>query len=391
MPTRGVELPERWVTPEVLRWAREQVGLSVELAARKLGLAPETIMAWETGEDSPLLRDLELLAEIYDCPVGYFFLASPPSSEDLRLDFRGVAPGKEASFTYETRLRLRQFVRLIDYASYLLQSLEIRWEPSIPTSAADGSIESIVSRALEQLGIDSQTRSKWSSPQQAFDGWRAAIEQQGIFVIALKLGPGELRGASVWTDPGPPSILVNHADVEAATGRCFTLLHEYAHLLIGQQGMACDFRGQGDQAAIERFANSFAAESIVPRKVFVGFLKANHRHMFREFWGDSLLDEIRAPFQASRDTVAILLEDLSLAPRGYYSQRRRMWDRRRPFGRPGRGGGQTKVDRRIRELGYNLSTLLSAADRQGVTSKLELAEILDMKVERTSEFIAAVT
>ena len=93
MPTKGLDIPERWVTPEVIRWAREQLHLSVDDAASAIGIEPDLLRAWETGEAWPDLSDLDLLADLYDCPAGYFFLDAPPAIDLPSLDFRRDGAG----------------------------------------------------------------------------------------------------------------------------------------------------------------------------------------------------------------------------------------------------------------------------------------------------------
>jgi Zn-dependent peptidase ImmA (M78 family)/DNA-binding XRE family transcriptional regulator len=333
--SQKVELPEKWVTPEVIRWAREQVGLDIEQAAQLIGNPPHTIMAWETGEDAPALQDLENLGELYDCPIGYFFLDVPPK-EDLRpLDYRGISSEKKLS--YESLMPLRRFSRLVDLASNLVTSMNLRWELSMEPESLDGPIDDIAARSAKNLGVTPQVLSELNTDEEAFNLWRSAIEKQGILVLSMRLNVGELRGASSWNAPSPPAILVNHADIEAMSGRTFTLLHEYAHLLVKHPGIVCDFRGASSSDRVEQFANRFAARAMVPITHFRELLVSMELDDYRDNWNDDLLGKLRQHCHASRDVISILLEELNLAPKGFYPRKRAAWDRRRQGGR-GRGG-----------------------------------------------------
>jgi len=178
--------------------------------------------------------------------------------------------------------------------------------------------------------------------------------------------------------------------MEAATGRSFTLLHEWAHLLIKHPGLVCDFRGQAKGANIERFANKFAAEILVPRMEFESYLKQKDLFVKRSRWGDALIDEIRRDFKVSRDVIAILLEEMGLANRGFYRDKRASWDLRKPFfrGFTGSRRGRTKAAIRLSEIGRPVANLMSVAYENGAISKLNLAEILDMKVEQAERFVS---
>ncbi|MBI4200357.1 MAG: ImmA/IrrE family metallo-endopeptidase [Chloroflexi bacterium] len=391
----------RWVNPQMVVWARKQVGLNPQQASEhvaqkvkkakgvaRTAFSAEDLLAWETGAKDPHIEHLELLAEIYECPAGYFFLDTPPQQTTPRLDFRGLAPNKAERLTYETYQSLRRFQRLAEYAERLARELELAFPVQIAPASVATDVQAVVRRSLESLEVTQQLRASWTTDAKAFESWRLAIERQGILVFSLKLDPRDVRGASVAPGTGPPAILVNHADVEAATGRTFTLVHEYAHLVVKHSGLVCDFRGQRESSDIETFCNRFAAEAIVPRGRFRSLLRDKNLDRYRESWSDALLDKLREPFRASRDVVTILLQDLELAPPEFYRRRREVWEKRRPFGRGGRGGGQSLASRRLRELGSAFSKLLVKAERSGIISRLDVADLLDTNIQQADTFMA---
>lgn len=383
-------LPDEWANPRLLSWARTRIGLTPEYVATLRGIAPETILAWERGEGGPTLRQLEILAELYACPVGCFFLDSPPT-EKLPLDFRGLAEEKRAVLSYETHLRLREFDRLTDYAGSLLDELKLGREVRVRSASPDDPVDSVARIEREELGITQEMRQQWLTADQAFQSWKGGVEASGVFVLELKLNPQEVRGASKWVASQVPAILVNHADMEATTGRIFTLLHEWAHLLLRRPGVVCDFRGE-DDARIERFANRFAAEAMIPRAELEDYLR--HKGLFeaREAWGDAVLGQIRETFKVSKDVIAVLLEEMKLAPPGFYRSKRAAWDRLRPFFRSrviaGGRTGWTKARRRRRELGNPLTRLLATGYERQALSNLDLADLLNMRVEQAERFVS---
>lgn len=52
---------------ESMRLLRERAGLTVEEAARRIGVGPQLLARWEDGSDEPLGRDLCRMAEAYGC------------------------------------------------------------------------------------------------------------------------------------------------------------------------------------------------------------------------------------------------------------------------------------------------------------------------------------
>lgn len=384
-----VKLPEKWANPEILRWARTRMGLSPEQVESFTGIAANRVKAWENAAESPTLSELQDLAEIYDCPVGYFFLDSPPQPKQT-LDFRGLTHEKISGLSYETHLHLSKFLRLTDYLASLIQGLGLPRKVEVDAVDINEPVELTARRERDKFGFTPELRQQWSSADEAFSFWRRAIESKGVFVIALKLNAGEVRGASRWDAPEVPAILVNRADMEAATGRMFTLLHEWAHLLAKQTGLVCDFRGQEKGANVERFANQLAAEILAPKKELEAYLKSKKLYQYRDRWGDNLLDSIRRDFKVSRDVIAISLEEMGLAPAGFYYNKRASWDLRKPFYvyPTGTRRGKTKFALRLLEIGYSTANLLSTAYQRGTISKLELADILGMKVEQAERFVS---
>lgn len=386
-----VTAPAR-INPSVLRWARERLSLpKVQVAAlsTKLGkhytaVEPSELRQWEHGIGEPDLESLETLSEIYVCPVGYFFLPSPPT-EATQLNFRGITAEKEERLSGESRRTLRKFVDLAEWTVLLIEDLGIDWSVEIGAKITD--VEDLVLREQRRLGFDPGVRSQWVNADEAFTWWRRRIESQGIFCFQMKLNPKEIRGASLWVDSQYPFALVNHQDAEAATGRTFTLLHEYAHLLTGRESLVCDFRGRAVTGGPEPSANRFAARMLLAYDELREKLAEMEAHQYRGSWSDQLLDEIRKPFFVSRDVVAIALEDLELAPEGFYRKKREQWDARRPGGKGGRGRRPTNRERKFREIGFSLTRLLTHRAAEEKASLADLSYVLEMKVEKVSDFL----
>ncbi|RLC63822.1 MAG: hypothetical protein DRI01_04495, partial [Chloroflexi bacterium] len=95
-------------------------------------------------------------------------------------------------------------------------------------------------------------------------------------------------------------------------------------------------------------------------------------------------------FKVSRDVIAISLEEMELAPKGFYRDKRASWDLRKPFfvGLTGTRRGRTKSVIRLSEIGRPVANLLSVAYERAAISKLELADVLGMKVEQAERFLS---
>ena len=80
-------------TPNLVAWARERAGFSVEALAKRVGTKKAKIDSWETGSARPTFKQAQKLAAVTHIPFGFLFLAKPPVTELGIPDLRTV-PGK---------------------------------------------------------------------------------------------------------------------------------------------------------------------------------------------------------------------------------------------------------------------------------------------------------
>lgn len=388
-----------WVDPAVIRQLRERAGLTKEDVAKRARILARShysvvtegqLLDWEDGSNAPDLEHLEALAEVYHCPVGYFFLQTP-SEPPVPLSFRGLASGKEDRFSATTRGSLRRFAELAEWFVSTIQEHGIDWPVRVPGAASLGlNADGLADEARQRLGFSNSAREEWKSANDGFQWWRRRIEGEGIFCLQLRLEPKDVRGASIWFDGRYPFILVNHRDAEAATGRLFTLLHEYAHLLFAREreGITCDFRGREPGQGMEPRANRFAARVLLPGSELRRHLENEGEAYFREHWTDQMLRDVATRFFVSRDVVAIVLEELQFAPDGFYQRKREHWELQYARWQPwGRGRSAKKWERKARELGTSGIRLILGLQDRGELPTLDVAYLLDTKVEKLDKFM----
>lgn len=98
------------VNPDILKWARETAGLSLDEAADKLGIrvargipASERLAAYEHGYRAPSRPLLLRMAKVYRRSLLTFYLSAAPRKGDRGEDFRSV-PNRHT--TPSTRARI---------------------------------------------------------------------------------------------------------------------------------------------------------------------------------------------------------------------------------------------------------------------------------------------
>jgi Zn-dependent peptidase ImmA (M78 family)/transcriptional regulator with XRE-family HTH domain len=271
------------VKPELFRWARKSVGLSVIDVADMLKRQPEDVEAWEDGTAAPTYTQLEKLAyQIYKRPLAVFFLPSPPEENLPQLEFRTLPEADLQTLQRDTYLHIR---RAHAYQLALRDLFDGRnpaerhiWETiSLSTS------KSLATQALairEQLSITLEQQAAWKTDEQALKAWRSAIENCGIFVFKAAFKQKDISGFCLM-DAHLPVVYLNNSATK--TRQIFSLLHELAHLLLSMNGLskfdpAYIEQLPPNERKIEQFCNAIAAEVLIPAQDFpvqTGLFPAN--------------------------------------------------------------------------------------------------------------------
>jgi DNA-binding transcriptional regulator YiaG len=67
-----------YITPSVLKWARESTRMTEETAAAKVSVTVNKLKEWEAGTNQPTIRQAQILAKAYKRPLALFFLPEVP-------------------------------------------------------------------------------------------------------------------------------------------------------------------------------------------------------------------------------------------------------------------------------------------------------------------------
>jgi len=260
------------VNPEILVWARETAGLSLEDAANKLGLSgPARLRVIESGEQEPSRRQLANMSERYRRPLLTFYMPTLPKEADKGQDFRTLPEGQPPSSEALLGALLRDVHTRQQLVRSALEEEEEDLRLAFVGSAriADG-VDKLVKRIEEHLRF---TKANFRAPSglknksnvgEGFAALRAAVEKTGVFVLLMgnlgtyhtDLDVKYFRGFAL-ADQIAPFIVINENDSKAAWS--FTLLHELAHIWLGQTGIS----GYESDVEIEKFCDAVAAQFLL--------------------------------------------------------------------------------------------------------------------------------
>ncbi len=250
-----------YLTPSVLRWARESIGLETHEVARELGVHTWQIETAEQGIELLTLRQAERLAKLYDRPLATLFMPEPPDEDPPETQFRRLPgapdlPWPAAMHKLARRIRERQeaAIELMD-----LLGDETPWRRVAAQfhGQRPGALAA-VARELLAISVDEQTSWSDSSGYLPLRSWVDAIERLGVLVMQDgSMTPEEMRGFAAFHELAP-AIVANTKDDPRA--RAFTVIHEFGHLAWAVSGA----RGAGD----ETWCNQFAGEVLMPEPEF---------------------------------------------------------------------------------------------------------------------------
>lgn len=257
------------VRPELLRWARDRAGLSIDVLARRF----PKLDAWEQRVARPTLKQLEDFAKATFTPVGFLFLEAPPVERVPIPDFRTIG-----------NVRLgRPSPDLLD-TLYLCQQRQ-EWYRDFARSMGDRALDIVSSARVTDdvvrtaasirhaLGFDLEERRQLPTWTEALRRFIEQADALGILVMVSgvvgsnnrrRLDPEEFRGFAL-TDPLASLVFINGADTKAA--QMFTLAHELAHVWLGQSAVSDAQAVLVPDHEVERWCNQVAAELLVPLAV----------------------------------------------------------------------------------------------------------------------------
>jgi Zn-dependent peptidase ImmA (M78 family)/transcriptional regulator with XRE-family HTH domain len=263
-----------YITPQVVKWARERAEMSVEQLADALKVDTRTLAAWETGQQSPPFHRAEKLADRLRVPFGYLFLSKPPKEAFPLPDLRTV--GNVAVFKPSLN-----FIDVVDdallkqqwYSEYLQES-GAKKVPFVGSYRMSDGVQHVAANVTKVLGINDTARAQSQSWQAFLSYIVRGAEELGVLVMQRgivgnntkrRLDVNEFRGFVI-ADKFAPLVFINARDAKAAKN--FTIIHELCHLWIGASGISNpNLRGRSNDEvnAVERFCNQVAAEALAPR------------------------------------------------------------------------------------------------------------------------------
>lgn len=250
-----------------LRQAREQAHMNQKEVAEHLDVTSAALSQYESGKRKIGALALERLSRLYGVPLSSLF--SEGDGEE-RPDWEHALLGKTEDLSPEGRKgvaklvrRTRQFHELHEMAGVETPKVPHHpFEPLPEKNYPGEKVELFAEEARDYFDLGSAPLSRVKS----------FLEQFGAFVFGVPLGDADedLSGLFFTHPELGPVIAVNSDQYYGR--RPFTLGHELAHVLFhyDRPSILCRSR---EKPPSERFADSFSARFLVPRKALLERLR----------------------------------------------------------------------------------------------------------------------
>ena len=375
------------VRPRVLEWARARSGIDDEVWEQRF----PRYAAWLAGEAAPTLKQLEDFARKTHTPVGFFFLEEPPVETVPIPDFRTVGdrPVAEAGEVVSADL-LDVIYACERRQEWYRDNQLLEGEPPLPfvgVASTTDAVDDVAGQMRQVFDWTAQSRAACRTSDAALTWLREHAEAAGVLVMISgivgsnthrTLDPQEFRGFAL-VDRYAAVVFVNGADSKAA--QVFTLVHELAHLWLGETALS-DLDPQSIRSnAVERWCNQVAAEFLVPMAEFRQRfdqrtdLRAQLRPLVEHFRVSSQVilgrvreagaltwDDYLAELDVERQRVAAFLAD--------------------------RGGGGNYYNTKPVQVSRRFASALIASAKEGRTPYTRAFRLLDVKKESTFDGLA---
>ncbi len=272
------------VNPDVLIWARETAGFTLEDAARKLfstgvrATAEQKLEALESGEIEPSRTQLNSFSKLYKRPLLAFYMEQPPRAGRRGQDFRQSPDSRTKRENALLDALLRDVkARQEAIRDILLDDEDFLEHKFVGSVSLQTNVVTTVASIARELGFDyTDVSLRRGDPDKLFKRLRTKVEDIGIFVLLLSdlgshhstIPSSVFRGFAI-ADDVAPFIVINAK--EARASRSFTLMHELAHIWLGTTGVsgqASTDIPKSETAKIERFCNDVAGEFLLPSEHF---------------------------------------------------------------------------------------------------------------------------
>jgi Zn-dependent peptidase ImmA (M78 family) len=296
-------------------WAANRAGISEQRLVKKF---PQWHL-WLSGDTLPTVKQLLHFAKMTYLPVTDFLDDNPPDVSMPIPDFRTIqnneprAPSVALLETLDiSRSRQAWFREYLE--SEGADPLDF-----VGSAFIDNDTHLVAKNIHNELGFTSFEQENIHNPETALNKLIALSDDIGILVMRgpvagfnsnLKLDPREFSGFAI-TDDLAPLIFINSSDDKYS--QIFTLVHELAHIWLGETGICRPNPLTSDHNDIENWCNAVAMEFLVPEDALLPLRNTDNDL-------DESLETLSNLFHVSEVVILRRLLDIGVINKNFFSE-----------------------------------------------------------------------
>ncbi len=294
------------VMPARLKYARVYYGLSIAEASKRASIKPDTLAAFEDGNEFPTYSMLERLSELYNRPLLFFFFQSEPPQDQLLVAFRS----SESQNNRPLEMQIRVMMEKADWYRLQLEKLQVDANTAcFFTLLQQDHVKTaqhliIWLRKKLDLPLEKQ-KSKFRKASALLEYLRDKLYQIGVYVFKDSFKLDEVSGLCLY-DENYPVILLNNK--MTFTRQVFTIFHELYHLFTKETDVYYTKRDE------EKACDQFASEFLVPEADFQMRLEN-----ITDYENYELISMLADEYTVSRTTIAYRLMKLGMISTKFYA------------------------------------------------------------------------
>ena len=373
------------LNPDVFRWAIMGAGWNAEELSEKTGIRLESIRGWEKDNAPMRIAELKKIAKAIKRPISILLLPEPPDEKELP-NYRKIS-GSEPIRPSKKMLDVIRHARYVrSNANELLQMRSESTQPRIAYKSLQDDPEEAAESERTELGVNlakNPEESMEEFAQRVYLDLKEKIESLNIFVLQMAMKIDESRGFSLSDDRYPKIIMINSK--EKSRPKIFTLLHEYAHILLREDGICPVDSDDTDQIQrnemkVERWCNNFAGAFIMPKNAMLAELNNMPDHK-----PEQIVASLTRKFCASKKATTVRI--LNLLGSGTRHKEYTKYNKTlqttftAQTGGSGRSKGRNMVKECINHNGVRYVRLVVDSRDKGLVTTYDMVRYLDLNTK----------
>ena len=357
------------IAPNMLEWILQQTQ-NVKLSDKVAGY----LQSWVNGEKEPTFSQIEQVSKNTGIPLGYFFLKEPPKEDLSIIEYRTVDsieldhPSRNLIDTLYDMKQIQNWMRdtiLSDEDAPLI---------FVGSLKNESSAEAFANKVRDILELDKEWYTRVKSVEESFKYLREKISSAGVIVMMngvvrnnthRVLSIDEFRAFTL-VDAYAPLIFINSRD--SANGKVFSLLHEFAHICIGEPSL---FNAQENSSNLvsnkETLCNAVAAELLVPQEVFCELWESR----ISDEW-ERIVEYLAKTFKCSTTVIARRAYDNDFIDLEQY---RRVAEKAKYFSKKKNGSGGNFYNTAGSRIDHHFLEALADSVKVGKTAPTEAFQL----------------